>query len=164
MRLSRWGARNNPFYGIVVTNARQARDGKFLEKVGTYSPVAVAGTKHVEFNFDRVKHFLATGAQPSERVAWLLAKAGIIPQSPKHLHHRGCFDLADKTTWGVDVKDKHGNILHTCSVQNATENYPDLAKHLPKQYIKQKPDWTKVDFNTKSNMDIRLLQKMTGIY
>ncbi|EGF82063.1 hypothetical protein BATDEDRAFT_10027 [Batrachochytrium dendrobatidis JAM81] len=75
IRLARWGAANNPFYGIVVANLRAARDGKHLERLGTYNPISDHNmTKHLELNVDRIKYWLSVGAQPSERVAWLLSK------------------------------------------------------------------------------------------
>jgi small subunit ribosomal protein S16 len=75
IRLARWGARNNPFYGIVLAHQRAARDGKHLERLGTFNPIAGSdGTKHVELNGERIKYWIGQGAQPTERVAWILAK------------------------------------------------------------------------------------------
>jgi small subunit ribosomal protein S16 len=75
LRLARWGARNNPFYGIVAANVRAARDGKHLERLGTYNPIPDENNvKHLELDVDRIKYWLSVGAQPSDRVAWLLAK------------------------------------------------------------------------------------------
>lgn len=79
IRLARWGARNNPFYGIVLAQQRAARDGKHLERLGTYNPIpSEDGVKHVELNCDRIKYWLSVGAQPTERAAWLLAKVNQI--------------------------------------------------------------------------------------
>ncbi|KAI9103178.1 ribosomal protein S16 domain-containing protein [Phlyctochytrium arcticum] len=75
IRLARWGASHNPFYGVVVANHRAARDGKHLERVGTYDPIPdKEGIKRIELNVERIKYWLGVGAQPSDRVAWLLAK------------------------------------------------------------------------------------------
>ena len=106
IRLARWGARNNPFYGIVVAQLRKARDGKHIERLGSYDPVGKE--KQVELNVDRIKYWLSVGAQPSERVNWLLAKAGILPPSPTHLHNVGLLDLSDRNTWPVEV---NGNVF-----------------------------------------------------
>lgn len=77
IRLARWGVKNNPFYGIVVTNSRSARDGRHLERVGTYNPIPdERGTKHIELNVNRIKYWLSVGADMSDRVAWLLNKVG----------------------------------------------------------------------------------------
>ncbi len=65
LRLQRWGCANNAFYGIVAANARAPRDGKHLEKLGTYNPIPVNGVKHIELAVSRIKYWLSVGAQPS---------------------------------------------------------------------------------------------------
>ncbi|RUS21240.1 ribosomal protein S16 domain-containing protein [Endogone sp. FLAS-F59071] len=75
IRLARCGRVNAPYYHIVIANARAARDGKHIEKVGTYNPIPDAqGVKHIDLNIDRIKYWLTVGAQPSEPVGKLLAK------------------------------------------------------------------------------------------
>ncbi len=73
IRLTRMGAKKKPFYRVVVTERRQARDGSFVEILGHYNP----GTNPpaIELNMDRVRHWLEHGAQPSETVNSLLKKA-----------------------------------------------------------------------------------------
>lgn len=73
IRLTRMGAKKNPYYRVVVTERRQARDGRFVEILGHYNP----GTNppSVELKMDRVRHWLEHGAQPSETVNSLLKKA-----------------------------------------------------------------------------------------
>lgn len=82
IRLSRGGRKNLPYYSIVVADKRMPRDGRFLEKVGTYNPL-VADDKRVTLNAERIKHWLSQGAQPSFRVATFLGKAGIAPMPEK---------------------------------------------------------------------------------
>lgn len=78
LRLSRWGASHNPFYSIVAANVRSARDKKHLEQLGTYNPMAdLRGIKHIELNVSRIKYWLGVGAQPTDRVNWLLSKVGL---------------------------------------------------------------------------------------
>ncbi len=78
IRLSRGGAKKRPYYRIVVTNSRSPRDGKYLEQVGTYNPVlAKNDEKRVTLVEDRVRYWLGVGAQPTDRVARMLDKAGI---------------------------------------------------------------------------------------
>ena len=78
LRMSRQGRKNLPFYHIVVADSREARDGKFVEKVGTYDPRQPNDSdKRVVMNAERVKYWLGQGAQPSERVAIFLGKAGL---------------------------------------------------------------------------------------
>ena len=82
IRLQRFGRRNLPFYRIVVADSRAPRDGRFLENVGTYNPIAFEDKmKEITANGERVKYWLSNGAQPSERVAWLFGKVGILPPS-----------------------------------------------------------------------------------
>lgn len=82
IRLTRGGRKNLPYYSIVVADRRMPRDGRFLEKVGTYNPL-VADDKRVTLNAERIKHWLSQGAQPSFRVATFLGKAGIAPMPEK---------------------------------------------------------------------------------
>ncbi len=78
MRLARGGRKGRPFYRIVVTDKRMARDGRYIEKLGTYNPLlANDDDKRVVFNEERVKYWLEQGAQPSDRVARFLGKAGL---------------------------------------------------------------------------------------
>ena len=78
IRLSRGGAKKRPYYKIVVANATAPRDGKYLEQVGTYNPVLAKDDENrVRFTEDRVRYWLSVGAQPTDRVARLLDKAGI---------------------------------------------------------------------------------------
>jgi small subunit ribosomal protein S16 len=78
IRLSRGGAKKRPYYRIVVSNSRSPRDGKYLEQVGTYNPVlAKEDENRVKLVEDRVRYWIGVGAQPTDRVARLLDKAGI---------------------------------------------------------------------------------------
>lgn len=77
IRLSRMGRRNRPFFRINAIDKHTKRDGKVLENLGWYDPVAVEG-KQVLLKEDRIKHWLSTGAQPSDTVSGLLAKANLI--------------------------------------------------------------------------------------
>lgn len=78
LRLSRGGSKKRPYYKIVVANSRAARDGKFLEQVGTYNPLlAKDDANRVRMIEDRIRYWLGVGAQPTDRVARMLDKAGI---------------------------------------------------------------------------------------
>ena len=79
IRLARGGSKKRPHYSIVVTDSRMPRDGRFLEKLGTYDPMlAKDNEKRVVMNLDRIKELLAQGAQPTDRVARFLAQAGLV--------------------------------------------------------------------------------------
>ena len=87
LRLQRFGRTHAPFYRMVAANARTPRDGKFLEIVGTYNPIANKhGMKEIRLKEDRLKYWLAVGAQPSDRVAWILGKFGILPPPPNRFN------------------------------------------------------------------------------
>ena len=75
IRLSRTGAKKRPFYHIVVTDSRTARDGRYIERLGFYNPIAVGGEVQLNVDQARVDHWIAQGAQPSERVTVLLKQA-----------------------------------------------------------------------------------------
>ena len=78
IRLSRGGAKKRPYYRIVVADSRNARDGRFIEKVGTYNPLlAKDSPERVKLDADRISHWLSVGAQPSDRVLRFLDAAGI---------------------------------------------------------------------------------------
>lgn len=80
IRLSRGGAKKRPFYRIVVADSRKPRDGRFIEKMGHFDPmVAKDNPKRLVMDIERIKGWLAKGAQPSDRVAKFLGQAGVIP-------------------------------------------------------------------------------------
>jgi small subunit ribosomal protein S16 len=78
IRLSRGGSKKRPYYRIVVADARSPRDGKFIEKIGTYNPLlAKDSPERVKLDNDRATHWLSVGAQPTDRVARFLDAAGV---------------------------------------------------------------------------------------
>ena len=81
IRMSRHGTKRRPFYHVVVADSRFPRDGRFIEKVGTYNPMLPNdNAQRVLFNGERVKYWLGVGAQPSERVARFLYAANMGPK------------------------------------------------------------------------------------
>ena len=78
IRLARGGSKKRPYYRVVVADSRNARDGRFIEKVGTYNPLlAKDSPDRVKLDADRINHWLSVGAQPSDRVLRFLDAAGI---------------------------------------------------------------------------------------
>ena len=77
IRLKRFGRRNRPFYRINAIDSRSARNGKSIEELGWYDPMARDDAKQYEINTERVQYWLGTGAQPSRIVSDLLKKVGI---------------------------------------------------------------------------------------
>lgn len=72
IRLSRTGAKKKPFYHVVVTDSRNKRDGRYIERVGFYNPVAKGKEEVMKLNNERIQHWHDHGAQISDRVARLL--------------------------------------------------------------------------------------------
>jgi len=78
IRLARGGAKKKPFYFIVAADGRAARDGKFIEKLGTFDPLMKKDDpKRVQYNEERVKYWLGVGAQPTDRMARILSANGL---------------------------------------------------------------------------------------
>ena len=78
IRLPRGGSKKRPYYRIVVADARAPRDGKFIEKIGNYNPLlAKDNDQRGQLDAERAKHWLANGAQPTDRVARFLDAAGV---------------------------------------------------------------------------------------
>ena len=85
IRMSRAGAKNRPFFKIVVADSRSPRDGRFLEKLGTYNPLLEKGDeKRVTLDVERIKYWVSVGAQPSDRVARFMFDAKIGPKPVQH--------------------------------------------------------------------------------
>ncbi|MBN3293391.1 RT16 protein, partial [Polypterus senegalus] len=83
IRLALGGCVNRPFYRIVAAYNKRARDGKYIEQLGSYDPLPnIYNEKLVSFNYDRIKYWLACGAHPTKPVAKLLGLAGFFPLHP----------------------------------------------------------------------------------
>ena len=80
IRLSRAGSKKRPIYRVVVTDSRNPRDGRFIEKVGIYNPLLKKEDKNrVQLEVDKIKDWMSKGAKPSDRIARFLGEAGVIP-------------------------------------------------------------------------------------
>ncbi len=78
IRLSRGGSKKRPYYKIVVTDSRSPRDGRFIERIGSYNPLlAKTDEKRVVLDVERAKHWVSVGAQPTDRVARFFDAAGV---------------------------------------------------------------------------------------
>ncbi len=90
MRLSRGGSKKRPYYKIVVADARAPRDGKFIERIGSYNPqLPKDSAERMILDTERAKHWLAAGAQPSDRVARFLDVAGVKERKVKNNPNKG---------------------------------------------------------------------------
>ena len=83
IRLSRGGAKKRPYYRVVVADSRKPRDGRYIERVGTYNPmVAKDHPERLKLDDERIKYWLGVGARPSDRVARFLGDLGMIDKPP----------------------------------------------------------------------------------
>lgn len=90
IRLSRGGSKKRPYYKIVVADARSPRDGRFIEKLGTYNPLlAKDDDKRIVLDGERAKHWLSVGAQPTDRVARFLDVAGVRERAARNNPNKG---------------------------------------------------------------------------
>ncbi|WP_374634520.1 30S ribosomal protein S16 [Ferrovibrio sp.] len=78
IRMTRGGAKKRPYYRIVVADSRSPRDGRFIEKIGSYDPMLPKDRERVQLDVERVKYWLSQGAQPSDRVARFFTQAGLM--------------------------------------------------------------------------------------
>ncbi|WP_434289151.1 30S ribosomal protein S16 [Celeribacter sp. SCSIO 80788] len=84
IRLARGGSKKRPFYRIVATDSRMPRDGRFIEKLGTYNPLLPKDSEQrVQMDIDAVKAWLEKGAQPTDRVARMLEAAGVLEKKER---------------------------------------------------------------------------------
>jgi small subunit ribosomal protein S16 len=72
IRLARGGAKKRPFYHIVVTDSRNRRDGRYIERLGYFNPIAAGQAEKLNLNSERINYWLSQGAKPSDRVAQLI--------------------------------------------------------------------------------------------
>ncbi|MBN8830479.1 MAG: 30S ribosomal protein S16 [Sphingomonadales bacterium] len=85
IRLSRGGSKKRPYYKIVVTDSRSPRDGRFIERIGSFNPLlAKDDAQRVVLDVERAKHWVSVGAQPTDRVARFLDAAGVKERAPRN--------------------------------------------------------------------------------
>lgn len=90
IRLSRGGAKKRPYYKIVVADARTGRDGKFIERIGSYNPMLPKDSEErVKLDAERARHWLSVGAQPTDRVARFLDAAGVRERAARSNPNKG---------------------------------------------------------------------------
>jgi small subunit ribosomal protein S16 len=90
IRLARAGAKKRPYYRIVVADSKSPRDGRYIEKIGTYDPLQPKGsTERVKFVDERLKHWLGVGAQPTDRVLRFLDAVGVRKREARSNPNKG---------------------------------------------------------------------------
>ena len=139
IRLSRGGAKKRPYYRIVVADSRRARDGKFIEQIGTYNPMLTKDNpERVKVDLDKAKDWIGKGAQPSNRVQLFLSSMGvgekpiITEKTKKHLPRK---KLKEKETPKAD----EGN---TSEAKPATaEKEKSVTKKFNKTYTRSRGNY-----------------------
>ncbi|WP_187430536.1 30S ribosomal protein S16 [Roseobacter fucihabitans] len=90
IRLARGGSKKRPFYRIVASDSRMPRDGRFIEKLGTYNPLLPKDSEErVKMDVERIQHWLGQGAQPTDRVARMLEAAGLKEKTERSNPNKG---------------------------------------------------------------------------
>ena len=107
IRLARGGTKKRPFYRIVVTDSRSPRDGNFIEKLGTYNPLLAKDNQaRIQYNAERIKHWIGTGAQVSETVARFLRADGVITAKPTYVSKEKTAKLPPRAQARKDAEEK----------------------------------------------------------
>jgi len=90
IRLARGGSKKRPYYRIVAADSRMPRDGRFIEKLGTYNPLLPKDSEErVKMDIDRIKHWLGEGAQPTDRISRMLEAAGVLEKKTRNNPDKG---------------------------------------------------------------------------
>lgn len=129
IRLSRGGRKKRPFYRIVVADKRMPRDGRYIEKLGTYNPLLNDdNANRIQLVEDRVKYWLGEGAIPSERVAIFLGKAGLIDMPAQPVRPKKS-EQSEKTK--LKIADKEEKLKAAKEAEEAAKASEAPAEEAP---------------------------------
>ena len=138
IRLARRGAKKRPFYRIVVADSRRARDGKYIEKIGTYNPMLQKDNpERVKLDVEKAKEWIAKGAQPSDRVTLFLSNLGVVEKpiitekTKKHLPRKKTQEklaAAKKAKEISTANEKEGSITKQTEAPADQTTEADSAK------------------------------------
>ncbi len=142
IRLQRFGKKNQPFYHIVIADGRAPRDGRFIEKIGTYNPMTNPAT--IDMNFERALYWVEVGASPSDTVRSILKREGVMLM--KHLKGgiaKGAISEADADrkfeAWKQDRESKVNNMKRELADKTRTDSKKRLeAETKLREVIAQK--------------------------
>lgn len=142
IRLQRFGKKNQPFYHIVIADGRAPRDGRFIEKIGTYNPMT--NPAKIDMNFERALYWVEVGASPSDTVRSILKREGVMLM--KHLKGgiaKGAISEADANrkfeAWKQDKESKENNIKRELADKTRTDSKKRLeAETKLREVIAQK--------------------------
>ncbi|MET0310100.1 MAG: 30S ribosomal protein S16 [Sphingomonas sp.] len=130
MRLSRGGSKKRPYYRIVIADARSPRDGKFIEKIGTYNPLlGKDDEKRIVLDADRAKHWISVGAQPTDRVARFLDAAGVKERTARNNPNKG--KPGEKATERAEERAEKLKAAEEAAAEAAAAPAPEPVAEVP---------------------------------
>lgn len=129
LRLQRHGSKKRPFYFIVVADVRAPRDGKFIQKIGTYNPLTVPAT--IQLDRQKALEWLHKGAEPTDTVRRILSFKGVLYL--KHLLRGVKLGLFDDATAMVKFQEWH--VMHEADIQKRAEANKKAVKEKKKTYV-----------------------------
>ncbi len=134
IRLSRGGSKKRPYYKIVVADERSARDGKFIERIGSYNPLlAKDDEKRVVLDSDRAKHWLSVGAQPTDRVARFLDAAGVRERAARSNPNKG--KPGEKAVERKEEQEKRANDAAEAAAAAAAAPAPEPEPEVVEEVV-----------------------------
>ncbi len=137
LRLSRGGSKKRPFFRIVAADIRAPRDGRYIERLGTYNPMREKNDpERINLNLDRIKYWLSVGAKPTDRVNGFLAKEGLLKKVPVPKQTKQ--DKPRKKTI-EKLKAKEEKLKAKKEMEKAAENVPEAPAQDTKPTTDEKP-------------------------
>ncbi len=133
IRLARGGSKKRPFYRIVAADSRMPRDGRFIEKLGTYNPLLSKDSEErVQMNMERVQYWLGEGAQPTDRIARMLEAAGVKEKTERNNPKKGT--PGDKAKARAEQKADKATAAAEAAAAPAEE--PEVVEEAPAEEAK----------------------------
>lgn len=130
IRLSRGGSKKRPYYRIVVADSRSSRDGKFIERLGSYNPLlAKDDANRVVLDTDRAKHWLSVGAQPTDRVARFLDAAGLRERAARNNPNKA--KPGEKATERAEERAEKLKAAEEAAAEAAAAPEPEVVEEAP---------------------------------
>ena len=130
IRMSRGGSKKRPYYKIVVADVRAPRDGKFIERIGSYNPLlAKDDEKHFVLDAERAKHWLDNGAKPSDRVSRFLDAAGLLKREARNNPNKG--KPGEKATERLEEKAENPAAAEEAAKEAAAAPAEEAAAEAP---------------------------------
>ena len=135
IRLARGGSKKRPFYRIVAADSRMPRDGRFIEKLGTYNPLLPKDSEErVKMDIDRIKHWLGEGAQPTDRISRMLEAAGVLEKKTRNNPDKG--KPGEKAQ--ARVQEKADKVAAAAEAAAAPKEEPAAAEEAPAEEAEEK--------------------------